>query len=130
MSGPAEEVAALRQRAVDALAAADQLLAAGFGDFAAARAYYAAFYAASALLLHDGLGFSKHSAVIAHIHRNYVKEGRLSREMGKALNNLFDLRGVGDYGGAAHVTFEKAHDAVEKAKTFVAAIACLLPSEA
>src|SRR5436309_3446952 len=42
------EIVELWQRAQEALRATSTLLVAGFSDFAAARAYYAAFYAASA----------------------------------------------------------------------------------
>ncbi|MBN1899928.1 HEPN domain-containing protein [Candidatus Sumerlaeota bacterium] len=44
-----------------------------FFDFAASRAYYTAFYCATAVLLNDGLDFSKHSGVIASIHQRFVK---------------------------------------------------------
>jgi HEPN domain len=51
MMASRREIVELWQRAQEALRATGTLLAAGFPDFAAARAYYAAFYAASALLL-------------------------------------------------------------------------------
>ena len=54
MSMSRREVVELWQRAQEALRATRTLLAAGFSDFAAARAYYVAFYAASALLLAEG----------------------------------------------------------------------------
>ena len=46
--------------AQEALRATSTPLAAGFSDFAAARAYYAAFYAAFALLLTEGKEFRSH----------------------------------------------------------------------
>jgi len=52
----------------------------------ASRAYYAAFYAATAALLCEELEFSKHSGVIAFIHREFVKTRRLDRRHGKNLN--------------------------------------------
>ena len=45
------EVVELWQRAQEALRATGTLLAAGFSDFAAARAYYAAFYASLAQVM-------------------------------------------------------------------------------
>ena len=45
----------------------------GFHDFATSRAYYAMFYVAEALLLGEGLTFSKHSAVIAAFGKSFVK---------------------------------------------------------
>lgn len=55
------EVAALLARAKQSIEAARQLASGEYHDFAASRAYYAAFYAAKAVLLQDGLEFSKHS---------------------------------------------------------------------
>jgi uncharacterized protein (UPF0332 family) len=71
----AEEIAANLQRAEQSVQAARQLVSGEFYDFAASRAYYAAFYAATALLLRDGLEFSKHGGVIAAIHQRFVKTG-------------------------------------------------------
>jgi uncharacterized protein (UPF0332 family) len=119
----------MRTRAHASLRAAERLLAEDFPDFAASRAYYAIFYAASALLLADGAKFAKHSGVIAHIHKDYVKTGRLPAEVGKIINALSDLRGVGDYGGPAHVDAIEAARAVADAKQAVAAIEDLFLSE-
>lgn len=74
MTSPyAHEIAAYLERAERSLEAARQLALNGHYDFAASRAYYAAFYAATALLLHKGLEFSKHSGVIAAIHQRFVR---------------------------------------------------------
>ncbi|MGH2522213.1 MAG: HEPN domain-containing protein, partial [Anaerolineales bacterium] len=99
----ADEITANSERSEQSLQAARQLASGGYYDFAASRAYYAAFYAATAVLLHEGLELSKHSAVLASIHQRFVKTGKLDKEQGKTLNWLFELRSVGDYGGAAHV---------------------------
>ena len=48
MNAPENEVTDLWERASSSLAAADTLLSERFFDYAASRAYYAAFYAASA----------------------------------------------------------------------------------
>jgi uncharacterized protein (UPF0332 family) len=122
----ADETAANLERAEQSLGAAQQLSASGYYDFAASRAYYAAFYGATAALLSEGLDVSKHSAVIALIHQRLVRTGKLSREHGKALNWLFELRGVGDYGGVAHVAREELVQAIDAAAKFLAAIRSLL----
>ena len=92
----------------------------------ASRAYYAAFYAATALLLSEELAFRKHSGVIASIHREFVRTGRLDAQHGKNLNWLFELRGIGDYGGTVHVTKENAEQAIRAASEFPQAIKVLL----
>ena len=108
----ADEIDANLARAEQSLAAAQALASEAYYDFVASRAYYAAFYAATALLLSEELTFSKHSGVIASIHREFVRTGRLDAQHGKNLNWLFELRGIGDYGGMVHVTEPDAEKAV------------------
>lgn len=116
------------QRAQESLQAARELYHSGYYDFAASRAYYAAFYAASASLLNEGVELSKHSGVIAVLHQRLVKTGRLSKEHGKALNWLFELRAIGDYGVTAHISEETAELAIQVAAEFVEAIVALIAS--
>ena len=54
-----DEVKANMERAIRSIEAARQLMSGGYLDFAASRAYYAAFYAASAVLLAEGTDVSK-----------------------------------------------------------------------
>jgi uncharacterized protein (UPF0332 family) len=129
MKASRREIVELWHRAQEALRATQTLLAAGFSDFAAARAYYATFYAASALLLAEGKAFRSHRGVVALIHRDYVRSGRLSTDMGRILSTLSDLRSVGDYGGAAHISHADANIALLEARQFVEAVRSLLPAE-
>jgi uncharacterized protein (UPF0332 family) len=122
----AEEIAANLERAVQSILAARQLMLSGYYDFAASRAYYASFYAATAILLREGLELSRHSAVIAAIHRRFVKTGKLDKEHGMTLNWLFELRSVGDYGGIAHVSRQEVELAIEAVDKFLAATKSLL----
>lgn len=122
----AEEITANLERAVQSIQAARQLASGQYYDFAASRAYYAAFYAATAILLSEGLEVSKHSAVIASIHQRFVRTGKMSKEQGKTLNWLFELRSVGDYGGTAHVSCQQVDQAIQAAEEFVSAIKSLL----
>jgi len=121
-----QEIAANLERAEKSIQAAKELAASGFYDFAASRAYYAAFYAATAVLLNEGLEFSRHSGVIASIHQRLVKTGKLDKEQGKELNWLFELRNVGDYGVTIHVSQQDAERAVQVAENFLRVIKSLL----
>ena len=56
------------------------------------RMYYALYYAASALLIHDGHKVGTHKGVIALFNLKYVKEGPLSREDGALFSNIFAFR--------------------------------------
>ncbi len=121
-----DEIAANLERADASIKAARELISGGYYDFVASRAYYAAFYAATALLLGEGLDFGKHSGVIAAVHQKYVRAGRLEKKYGKDLNWLFELRGVGDYGVKIHVSNEEADKAIEVAEDFVEAVKLLM----
>ena len=98
----------------------------GYSDFAASRAHYAAFYAATAVLLSEGIEASKHSGVVASIHQRLVKTGKLKKEHGRNLTWLFELRSVGDYGGVAHVSPQQSEQAIMAAEHFVNAVQVLL----
>jgi uncharacterized protein (UPF0332 family) len=120
------EITANLQRAETNLHAAKDLLDKEYFDIAAARAYYAAFYAASALLLSQDIDTNKHSGVIALIHQHFVKTGKLDKEQGKSLNWLFEIRGVGDYGVSIHVASSEAYLAVQVAEKFLRSVRQIL----
>jgi uncharacterized protein (UPF0332 family) len=121
------EITSNLERADTNLQVARELLEKGYHDVAASRSYYAAFYAASALLLNEGIDTSKHSGVIALVHQHFVKSDKLSKEQGRNLNWLFELRSVGDYGVSLHVGSDDARRAVHIAETFLDAVKALLP---
>ena len=121
-----QEIAANLERAEKSIQAAKELTTSGFYDFAASRSYYAAFYAATAAMLDEGLEFSKHSGVIASIHQRLVKTGKLDKEQGKELNWLFELRNVGDYGVTIHVSQKDTEKAIRVAENFLRIIKSLL----
>jgi uncharacterized protein (UPF0332 family) len=77
----------------DARAAKDR----GSGRNCLNRAYYAAFYAASALLTARDLHSSKHHGVLSLFDREFVLKDLMSREHGRALHRLFELRSDADY---------------------------------
>lgn len=88
-------------------------------DAAASRAYYAAFYAVSALFALEGCEFSKHSQVRAAVHRDLVKTGRWPIERGEDYSFLLRLRETGDYGGSRHVSGDEADEAIAATKQII-----------
>ena len=120
------EIAAQLERAENSLQAAKELLEKEYYDISASRAYYAVFYASSALLLSANIDPSKHSGVIAAIHREFVKTGKLDKEQGKNLNWLFELRSVGDYGVIVHVSGDESTRAVKTAEKYIQTIKQLI----
>jgi len=121
-----QEIDANLERADKSIQAAKELAESGFYDFAASRAYYAAFYAATAALLNEGLEFGRHSGVIASVHQRFVKSGKLDKQQGRDLNWLFELRNVGDYGVTVHVSPQDAERAIQVAESFLCVIKSLL----
>ena len=61
------------------------------------RMYYALYYAASALLIHDGHKVGTHKGVISLFYFNYVKDGPLSKEDGSLFSHVFAFRQGSDY---------------------------------
>lgn len=120
------EISANLERSDKSIQAAQELADREYYDFAASRAYYAAFYASVALLLDDGVERSKHSGVIAYIHQKFVKTGKLNREQGKDLNWLFELRSIGDYGVTVHISRQEAEKAIATASSLIKSIKSLI----
>lgn len=106
-------------RAVETLKDAEEVSSAnGKGN----RAYYAAFYAVSALLALDGMTFKSHKAVEGAVHHKLVSSGRWSVELGDAYKRLHRLRIIGDYGWFRIVPENEAKEAVEAARRVMEAV--------
>lgn len=116
-----EETASLLQKAEESIKAAEVLLSQGFREFSAARAYYALFYAAEALLFEEGLQFSKHAGVHAAFGERFVKTGRFDTKFHRYLLDAFDQRLLADYEAAKSVSEEAADTTINRAKEFLAA---------
>jgi len=107
-----EEVLALWKRALKTLKTAEGLVSSD-SDSASSRAYYAAFYAVSALFAHEDKSFKKHSGVEVAVHRDLVRTGRWAGSLGSEYTSLRNMRAVSDYGGAKHVSDEETAQAVK-----------------
>lgn len=83
------EIEALLEKAERSFTAARRLLDAGDPDFAASRSYYGYFYVAEALLLSEGLRFSRHGHVIAQYGRHFARTGLLDRRFHHHLTQAF-----------------------------------------
>ncbi len=86
------------------------------------RLYYAMFYAVLALLQKKQIATSKHSGVISHFDREFVKEGVFDKELSKTLHRAFDLRQKGDYMEEAEVTKEDVNEMLPKVADFVSQV--------
>jgi uncharacterized protein (UPF0332 family) len=113
------EQAALLQKAQDSLRGARLLGANGFYDFAVSRAYYTMFYVAEALLLGQGLSFSRHSAVIAAFGRRFANTGIVPVEFHRYLIDGQDMRTIGDYSTGRRLTETQASEQITCAERFL-----------
>lgn len=126
MSNPQLTPQALMTKADTACASAKALLALNDVDGAANRAYYAMFDAARAALLAAGAPIDPnivrtHSGLIGAFGNFLVKEGPISKTVGRLLNRAHEIRQIADYNGSSVETAD-AKEMVEQAETFVAVI--------
>ncbi len=117
------------ERARQALEEAVALLKAGYANAYVNRLYYACFYAVSALLLTRNISTSKHRHLRALLHQDYVKPGRVSEQMGKHFDLLFDSRHEGDYEDFVLFETEDVRPWLEPTRSFVEQIADLIQHE-
>ena len=86
------------------------------------RAYYAMFYAVLALLVFESYGSSKHSGILSYFNQRFIKGEIFAEELGRSINNAFELRQRGDYREYAELALEQAKPFIEKARVFIDAI--------
>ncbi len=121
------EQRALIDRAGRALETARKNLSDDDAPAAVNRAYYAAFYAATAALLEVGETPKSHHGVQNRFYVHFVVTGRLPKVHGEILGHAFLLRQRADY--EATTTFDKtaAADLISDVERFVRAAEGLLP---
>lgn len=93
---------------------------------AANRAYYAMFYAVSALAVSRGRSFRKHSGLIAYFQKEFVVTGFLNRKHGRALQKTFEDRSEADYQDYVKLTREQIQFRIREASGLITAVKELL----
>lgn len=121
-----EQLRSMLSKSRRSLKAAQAHLTEADFDFAASRAYYAAFYAMEAALLTKGLTCSTHGGVLTTFSERFIKTGVLPGEFGAKAARLFRERQIGDYEFDVSVTGPAAEQDVAAAADMVDAIARLL----
>ena len=106
-------------KAEEKLGVVDRLLAQNDFEDAVSRAYYAAYYAAQALLLSEGLEARSHRGLVALVGLHFVKTGKLDKKFGRYLSNLMEDRQQSDnlFSGLEK---QDAEQSLEEARAFVA----------
>ena len=106
-----------------ALASARLLLSDGDTEGACNRTYYAMFDAAHAALLRSGAAISEnetktHHGLIGAFGKHLVKTGLVASDLGRALNQVENLRLLADYTGSP-ISAEKAKWSLSQAEDFL-----------
>ena len=83
------------------------------------RAYYAMYYSILALLIFEQFVSSKHSGMLSFFNKQYIKNEKSPKEMGRWINKAFELRQQGDYRECADLAYEQVEPYIEYAKTFI-----------
>ncbi len=120
------------READETLADAEQMLIGGVSPRSVVnRSYYAVFYFILALFQKEGINLqtSKHSGVIGAFDREFVRSGKVDRNLGKIVHSLFDARQLSDYKEMAEIKAVDAEEAVASARDFAAAIQRMFLSE-
>lgn len=115
-----EMIRGLLEKARGKLSAAEDWLAQEkYFDEIASRCYYAAFLAAQAILLTEGLTADTHQGVVSLFGLHFAKTGRVNPRLGRYLNNLKDDRESGDYDVYSGIEHSDAENAVREAREFL-----------
>lgn len=117
-----KEIEDLTWKAKRFLRSAEVLLLDGDYDSCVSRCYYAMFFMAEAILLTQGLKASSHKGVISIFGEQFIKTGILRKELGRALNDTYDSRQIGDYAIGFMITKDEAESRLKKARNFVTVV--------
>jgi len=124
-----EEVQLFIERAKQMLNVAEHNLGNDFYESSVNRSYYAAFYAASALLATQDRSMSRHSGVISAFRQHFIKAGIFATEYSDIYGRLLDHRGISDYDLLASIHKDQAADDLYDADKFVKAVQQWLQQE-
>jgi uncharacterized protein (UPF0332 family) len=86
------------------------------------RSYYAIFHAARALLAFDGKDYKKHSGVISHFQREYVKTKKFDVTYSDIIFEAFNARNETDYKDFYILSKEAVVRQIENAEAFINAV--------
>lgn len=119
MPDPKDNYRLYMENAREMLEVAEENLGNEHYSSACNRAYYAIFYAASALLYSKGKTYGKHSAVLAAFRQSFIKTGEFEKKWSDDYEFVMDSRHTADYDLYDSLEKGDAVMAVAKAQGFV-----------
>jgi len=117
-----EQLRSMMNKAERSLKAGFQHVEQADYDFAASRAYYAAYYAMEAALLSREVTCSTHTGTIRSFCLCFVKSGILPVEYGTVAARLFRERQIGDYEFDVSISAPDAEEDLNAATSLVHAV--------
>lgn len=85
------------EEAKELLVVAKENFAAGHYKSANNRAYYAVFHAINAVFALERVAFKRHKDALGHFNKEYVRTEKFSKELGKRIGKVQDVRHASDY---------------------------------
>ena len=107
------------QEAEDSLKAARYCLQENLYKDCINRSYYAAFYGVKAVLALGTVDFKRHKDVVAYFNQHYVASSIFSREIGRRLATLKQLREKSDYDDFYIASREQAERQLDSAGVII-----------
>ncbi|MGC9781197.1 MAG: HEPN domain-containing protein [Candidatus Heimdallarchaeota archaeon] len=108
------------EKAEKFLQTADLVLKHGDFDTCVSRCYFAMYFMVESVLLTENIRANSHKRVISFFGQHFIKTGIFDKELGKAINEVYDKRLFGDYSIGFAITEAEAVKQIEKARNFVA----------
>ena len=107
------------EKANECLASANILLENRDYCGAANRSYYSIFHCVRALLALEGIDYSKHTGVMSHFRKFYVKTGIFDKEYSRIITDAFSVRSDADYDDYYLISKEEVTEQIKKANFFI-----------
>lgn len=114
------------QRAKETLIEADYNAKGEYFNTAVNRLYYAAYYAASALMLAYELDASTHAGIKTLLSLHFIKTNKLDNKHGRTFMTLFENRQSGDYEDFVYCDDNLYSELKPKTEDFIEAITALI----
>lgn len=105
---------------------ADVLAAAGMYNASVNRLYYAAYYAASALMIGNSIETVTHKGIKTMLGLKFIHAGLLENEYGRIYQSLFDGRQAGDYEDFIYYDIDNYKELRPLAEKFIDRISVLV----
>lgn len=114
------------QKAAVSIKEAKLLYENGMNETAVSRLYYAAFYAANALLTNDGLNPKTHTGTKSLLNKEYFLTGKLDTSFSDLYTILMAKRHEADYENFAFIDEQQIPEWIKKTQNFIDQIGQLI----